>query len=81
MSPSREFVPLTELQHGKGGERLAKKARELIAWRRALVAPGETPPRIVIRFLVHQEALRTYHLSYPPLDPLDAEKRAVLSSE
>lgn len=81
MSPSRDYVSLADLVNGSGGKRLAKKAAELIAWRRALVAAGDVPPRITVRFLVHKQALRTYHLTYPLLDALDAEKRAVFAAE
>jgi hypothetical protein len=79
VSPSRQSFPLASLTAGQG--QFAAQVRELIAHRRAAQRPGEDPVKIVVRFQVQKEGLRTFHLAYPLLDGIDVEKRAVLSGE
>jgi hypothetical protein len=49
---------------------LLQAVRQLIARRQAGVRPGDPPYRPQVRFLVHPDGLRTYHLAYPALEPL-----------
>jgi hypothetical protein len=51
-------------------EALVQTVRELIARRQATVRPGETPHRVVLRFVVHREGLRTMFRAYPLLESL-----------
>ena len=44
-----------------------------------MVRPGDAPYRPEVRFLVHPDAGRTYHLAYPTLDALAAPKTAQTS--
>jgi hypothetical protein len=44
--------------------------RQLIVRRQASVRPGDPPYRPQVRFLLHPDALRTYHLAYPALEAL-----------
>jgi hypothetical protein len=62
--------PLQVLASGTGENPLVAAVRQLIARRQAMVRPGEPPYRPQVRFLVHPEGLRTYHLAYPALEPL-----------
>ena len=43
--------------------------------------PGATPLRPVIHFLVHRDGVRAFHLAYPALDPVSAEKRTVMTND
>ena len=81
VSPSRVNLSLVELSNGTGGALLRRTVEDLIARRRAAQLPDEPALRIVIRFQVHKDGTRTFHLAYPLLDLIDAEKRAVLSGE
>jgi hypothetical protein len=44
--------------------------KQMIDRRQASVRPGDPPYRPQIRFLVRPDALRSYHLAYPLLEPL-----------
>jgi hypothetical protein len=44
--------------------------RLMIVRRQASVRPGDPPYRPQVRFLLHPDGLRTYHLAYPALEPL-----------
>jgi hypothetical protein len=82
VSPSRLRVSVVQLESGKGGDVLLRQtAREEIARRLSTVPSGQLPPHIILRFLVHRDALRTYHLAYPAFDSIEAEKCAVQASE
>src|SRR5205814_162359 len=82
VSPSRLAIAFDQLAAGAGGDALlVRTARDLIANRRGAQRPDEPPVKVVIRFLVHKDGLRTFHLAYPLLDSIDVEKRAVLSGE
>jgi hypothetical protein len=82
VSPSRLSLSLADLATGQGDDSLlVRTARELIERRRSVQRPGDPPVKIVIRFLIHKDGLRAFHLAYPLLDSIDVEKRAVLSGE
>lgn len=81
VSPSRFDIPAANLIPDAGGSVLLRTVQDQIARRRALQRPGEAPVRVGIRFVVHKDGLRVFHLAYPLLDAVVAEKRAVLSSE
>jgi hypothetical protein len=53
-----------------GGKTLVKAVQDLIARKQATVRDGEPPYRPQVRFLVHSEGLRVYHISYPILESL-----------
>ena len=82
VSPSRLSFSLASLtgEVATGGQ-FAALVRDLIARRRSAQRPGEDPVKIVIRFQVQKDGLRTFHLAYPLLDGIDVEKRAVLPRE
>jgi len=49
--------------------------------RQAVGRPGDTPLHPVIRFVVHHDGLRAFHLAYPALNSIPAEKRAALDGD
>ena len=59
-----------------GDNPLLQSLRQTIARRQATVRPGEPLYRPEVRFLVRPDALKTYHLAYPAVDGLPAEKKA-----
>jgi hypothetical protein len=74
--PSGRRLPIDTLNHSPAHNPLLRAVRDIIARRRATAAPGEPAPRFSIRFLVHRDGVETYHLSYPALGPVAAEKKA-----
>jgi hypothetical protein len=72
--PSRRRVGIDSLNHSTGFNQLFKTVEQMIARRLSTLLPGETPPRIQVRFLVHSDGERTFHLAYPVLDALQIEK-------
>jgi hypothetical protein len=62
---------LASLKPVQGAETaLVQAVRQVIARRQATVRPGDPPYRPQLRFLIHPEGLRTYHLAYPTLEGL-----------
>jgi hypothetical protein len=53
-----------------GAKALLQGVQELIKRKQATVRDGEPEYRPQVRFLVHPEGLRLYHLAYPTLEPL-----------
>jgi hypothetical protein len=53
-----------------GAKALLQGVQELIRRKQATVREGEPEYRPQVRFLVHPEGLRLYHLAYPTLEPL-----------
>jgi hypothetical protein len=74
--PTRLLVPLSALSRTTGANPLLQSVQQLIDHKQATVRPGDAPYRPEVRFLVHPDALRTYHLAYPTLDALAAPKSA-----
>lgn len=63
--------PLTVLSGGTPGENaLLQAVKQMIARRQASVRAGEPPYRPQVRFLIYPDGLRTYHLTFPVLEPL-----------
>ena len=69
----RQFAPAT-LATPEGRAELLSSARQLMERRRAAAEAIGTAFHPQVRFLVHPEGLRTFHLTYPVLDPLPAPK-------
>ncbi len=74
--PTQLLVPATALAHPSGSNPLMQSIQQLIDRKQASVRPGDPPYRPEVRFLVHSDAGRTYHLAYPMLDGLAAPKTA-----
>jgi hypothetical protein len=72
--PSRRRVPLEALNHSPLHNPLYKAVEEMLKRRLSTLRPGEQPPHVQIRFLVHRDADRTMHLAYPALETLPVEK-------
>ncbi len=71
LKPAGQKFPLASLANPPGSESpLLQAVRQTIARRQAGVRPGEPPYRPQVRFLLRPDALRTYHLAYPALEPL-----------
>jgi tetratricopeptide (TPR) repeat protein len=70
--PSRRLFTAQSFAHGSPA--LLQAVQQMIERKQALVRPGELPYRPQIRYLVHQESIRTYHTVYPCLDALDVPK-------
>jgi hypothetical protein len=82
LSPSHLAVPLAELARGRGGDvLLAQTVLDLLERRRAAGRPGAAPFRPVVRFVVRRDGLRAFHLAYPALTNVPAEKRTVLEDD
>jgi hypothetical protein len=63
--------PLTAVSSGTAGENaLLQAVKQMIARRQASVRAGEPPYRPQVRFLIYPDGLRTYHLTFPVLEPL-----------
>jgi hypothetical protein len=58
------------LSDPRAGTTLAEAVHQLVDQRQAAVRPGDPPFRPQIRFDVHPNGLRTYHLVYPALEAL-----------
>lgn len=68
---SGQRITTAELSMGKNDANpLLEIVQRLIARRQATVRPGEPPYRPMIRFRVHPDGLRAYHLAYPALEAL-----------
>jgi hypothetical protein len=72
--PSRRRVPLEALSHTPNYNVLFKTIEQMVARRLSTLLPGETPPHVQVRFLVHRDAERTLHLAYPGLAAMPVEK-------
>jgi hypothetical protein len=71
LKPAGQKFPLTSLTTTNDGDSpLLLAVQRLIARRQASVRAGDPPYRPQIRFLVRSDGLRTYHLAYPTLEPL-----------
>lgn len=81
VSPSRAVLSLSELSAEQGKAALVRTVQDLVARRRAAQLPDEPEVRIIIRFQVQKEGTRVFHLVYPLLDRIDAEKRTVMSAD
>jgi hypothetical protein len=68
--PTGVKITASALSTGDGGKALLKAVQDLIARKQATVREGEPPYRPQIRFRVHPEGLRLYHLAYPTLESL-----------
>jgi hypothetical protein len=71
--PTGAKVTAASLAGKEGGDALRKAVQELIARKQATVREGDPPYRPQIRFLVHPEGLRVYHLAYPTLESLQVQ--------
>ncbi len=71
--PARTFIPLAALGRGPANP-LQQAVQQMIDRRQSSVRPGEAPYRPQVRFLVHPESLRTFHVAYPALDAVRASK-------
>jgi hypothetical protein len=74
--PSQLLVSTATLSRATGSNPLQEALKQMIDRRQATVRPGEPLYRPEVRFLVRPDALKTYHLAYPALDGLPAEKKA-----
>jgi hypothetical protein len=74
--PTHLLVPVSALGRASGSNPLLQSVRQLIERKQATVRRGDAAFRPEVRFLVHPDAGRTYHLAYPMLDPLAAPKTA-----
>jgi hypothetical protein len=74
--PTRLLIPASALSRPSGSNPLLQSVQQLIDRKQATVRTGEAPYRPDVRFLVHPDAGRTYHLAYPTLDALAAPKTA-----
>jgi hypothetical protein len=68
--PTRRPFSLESLSHSPAHNPLYLAVRQLLARRQALIRPGERPLQPHIRYLVHPDAVRTYHMTYPALERL-----------
>ncbi len=74
----RFSLPTAQLGTGSGAEaRLRAALEKLIERKQTTVLPGELPYRPMIRFLVHPEGMRTFHLIYPALESVPVPKRTM----
>ncbi len=74
--PMRLVIPVSALAGPAGSNQLSQSVRQLIDRKQATVRPGDAPYRPEVRFLVHADAGRTFHMAYPTLDALAAPKTA-----
>ena len=74
--PAQMLIPVSALDRASGGNPLLQSVQQLIDRKQATVRSGDAPYRPEVRFLVHPDAGRTYHLVYPTLDALAAPKTA-----
>jgi hypothetical protein len=74
--PTQLFVPVSALGRASGSNPLLQSVQQLIDRKQATVRRGDAAYRPEVRFLVHPDAGRTYHLTYPMLDVLAAPKTA-----
>jgi hypothetical protein len=74
--PTHLLIPASALGRASGSNPLLQSVQQLIDRKQATVRPGDAPYRPEVRFLVHPDAGRTYHLAYPTLDALAAPKTA-----
>jgi hypothetical protein len=74
--PSQLLVSAATLARASGSNPLQEALKQMIDRRQATVRPGEPPYRPEVRFLVRPDALKTFHLAYPAVDGLPAEKKA-----
>ena len=82
VSPSRVTVSLADLARGRGGDvLLAQTVLDLLARRRAAGRPDDPTFRPVVRFVVHRDGLRAFHLAYPALNSVPAEKRTAIDAD
>jgi hypothetical protein len=72
--PSRKTVAIESLNHGQNYNPLYKTVEQMINRRLSTLRPGEKPPHIQVRFLVHRDGDRTLHLAYPVLEGMPMEK-------
>jgi hypothetical protein len=72
--PSRRRVGIDSLNHSSAFNVLFKTVEQMIARRLSTLQPGEKPPHIQVRYLVHSDGERTLHLAYPVLDSMGIEK-------
>jgi hypothetical protein len=74
--PAQLLIPVSALGRASGANPLLQSVQQLIDRKQATVRSGDAPYRPEVRFLVHPDAGRTYHLAYPTLDALAAPKTA-----
>jgi len=74
--PTHLLIPASALARASGSNPLLQSVQQLIDRKQATVRRGDAPYRPEVRFLVHPDAGRTYHLAYPTLDSLAAPKTA-----
>jgi hypothetical protein len=71
LHPSRQrFSTLTLAAARPGSNPLVQAVQQMVARRQALLRPGEARYRPQIRFTVHPDGLRAFHLAYPALEAL-----------
>jgi hypothetical protein len=73
--PTHLLIPVSALGRASGSNPLLQPVQQLIDRKQATVR-RDAPYRPEVRFLVHADAGRTYHLAYPTLDALAAPKTA-----
>lgn len=74
LHPTRQEVALNQLGQAPLYNPLHQAVRTLMRRHREAARPGDPGARVVIRFLVHPDAERTYHLAYPPLETVSVPK-------
>jgi hypothetical protein len=67
-------VGIDSLNHSSAFNVLFKTVEQMIARRLSTLQPGEKPPHIQVRYLVHGDGERTLHLAYPVLDSMRIDK-------
>jgi hypothetical protein len=71
--PGRRRVGIDSLNHSPAYNPLFQAVRQQVERRQAQARPGETA-RVHIRFLIHHDGERTFHLAYPALESLAVPK-------
>jgi hypothetical protein len=67
--PGRRRVPIDALNHSPAYNQLRQAVQKQIQRRQALSGRGEAA-RVHLRFLIHRDGERTFHLAYPALEGL-----------
>src|SRR5262249_31667521 len=72
--PSRRQFLADTLRTPQGRAEVLRAAQQLLGRRHAAARAAEGGLRPEVRFLIHPDGVRTFHLTYPALDPLPAPK-------
>jgi hypothetical protein len=68
--PKQKRIAVDALSHSPAHNPLYLTVRQLNQNRQSLLQPGDKPARVEVRFLVHPDGDRSYHMAYPCLDSL-----------